>query len=237
MSAFKKTVSAVAVCAALLVSSQAMAAKDVTLKVSGTIAPAACDPVLSGNGEVAFGSMSTSVIANAPAGNSLVQLGSKNITLTITCEAAATVGFKMTDNRATSVVPLSQTAYITGAGMDGSNMDQTYFGFGLGKAANGANIGAYTVVVDSSATKADDASVSVITNDDAGPTWNVKSVQGQVNDGSRIMTVAANGTVIPKLFTVLTMPLKISAGVQTTSVLGGDSITLDGNATLSMVYL
>jgi hypothetical protein len=52
------------------------------------------------------------------------------------------------------------------------------------------------------------------------------------------MTVAEKaGTAEPKLFKDAIVPLKISAGVQTASVLGGDEITLDGNATLSLVYL
>jgi len=39
------------------------------------------------------------------------------------------------------------------------------------------------------------------------------------------------------MFSELSAPLKISAAVQTSSVLGSDEITLDGNATLSLVYL
>ncbi|WP_333853467.1 DUF1120 domain-containing protein [Leclercia sp.] len=237
MSAFKKTVSAVAVCAAFLASSQAMAANDLTLKVTGSIAPAACTPALSGNGEVAFGSMATSAITNAPTGNSLVQLGTKNVTLTISCDAAATVGFTMTDNRASSAVALSETAYLEKAGMDGTNADGPLYGFGLGLASNGEKIGAYSLVVDSVNTTADGAEVAVITSDNKGKGWVEKGLQTQLTNGERIMTVANKGSVTPKLFEELSMPLKISAGVQTKSVLGGDAITFDGNATLSMVYL
>lgn len=236
MTAFKKTVSAVAVCAAFLVSSHAMAANDLTLKVTGTIAPAACTPALSGNGEVAYGSMATSAITTAPTGNDLVQLGSKVITATISCEAAATVGFKITDNRADSALTLTETAYLVNGGADLSDITSSSFGFGLGLASNDAKIGAYSVVADTANATADGDEVTVIASDD-NITW-AKSVQsGLSSDGSRVVTVAAPGTTIPKLFTELSMPLKVTAGVQTKSVLGGDSITLDGNATLTMVYL
>jgi len=52
------------------------------------------------------------------------------------------------------------------------------------------------------------------------------------------VTVAdKSGSTEPKMFKEATLPMKISAAVQTSSVLGSDEITLDGNATLSLVYL
>ena len=112
MTLFKKNVATLAVGAALLVSAQVNAADDVTMKVSGTILPAACTPALSNSGEVAFGSIAASSIRKAPAGNALVQLGSKDITLTVTCDAATAIGFTMADNRASSAVTLSSSAYV-----------------------------------------------------------------------------------------------------------------------------
>ncbi|MCU6676136.1 DUF1120 domain-containing protein [Leclercia tamurae] len=236
MAHFKKTLSTLGVCAALVMAAQATAATEATLKVSGTIVPAACSTTLSNSGEVAYGSVASSVIRNAPEGNGLVQLGAKDITLTVTCDAASAMGFKMIDNRANTVVPLSASNYIVSP-ISGGNDAQSYHGFGLGLASNDAQIGAYSVVVDAANTKADSAAAGVVYSDDAGKNWRSGTAVYQVNDSARIVTVSNVGGSEPKLFREATFPLKISAGVQSSSVLGMDEITFDGNATLSLVYL
>ncbi|MEB6380714.1 DUF1120 domain-containing protein [Leclercia adecarboxylata] len=238
MTQFKKTLSTLGVCAALMMAAQVNAATETTLKVTGTIVPAACSPSLSNGGEVSFGSIAAASIRNAAEGNSLVQLGTKDVTLTITCEANAAVGFKMMDNRASSAVALSSTAFINPSVSGITPATNDYLGFGLGLASNGAKIGAYTVMLDSANVVADGESVATVWSDDSGKNWTAGENVRQVKDNMRIMTVAAkSSTAEPKMFKEATMPLKISAGVQTTSVLGGDEITLDGNATLSLVYL
>jgi len=238
MAQFKKTLSTLGVCAALMMTVQANAATETTLKVSGTIVPAACSPSLSNSGEVSFGSIAAASIRNAAEGNSLVQLGTKDITLTISCEANTAVGFKMLDNRSSSAVALSSSAFISPSISGATPATQSYFGFGLGLASNNAKIGAYTVMVDTASVTADGASVGLVLSDDEGKNWRTSDKARQTSDNARIMTVAEKaGTAEPKLFKDAIVPLKISAGVQTASVLGGDEITLDGNATLSLVYL
>jgi len=237
MTVFKKTLSALGVCAALLVSAQAIAANEATLKVTGTIVPAACTPALSNGGEVAFGSIAASTINNAPAGNGLVQLGSKDITFTISCEAAASVGFKMIDNRSSSAVALSASNYIVSPFSGGTAANQSYVGFGLGLAPNNAKIGAYSVSIDGGNVTADGLSTATVISDDEGRTWRTAGNALQVADNARIVTVANTGSSTPKLFTDASFPMKISAGVQTASILGSDEIEFDGNATLSLVYL
>lgn len=237
MAQFKKTLSTLGVCAALMMTVQANAATEATLKVSGTIVPAACSTTLSNGGEVAFGSIAASVIRNAAEGNGLVQLGSKDITLTVNCEAAAAIGFKVIDNRASSAVTLSASNYIVTPISGGNNAAQSYSGFGLGLASNNAKIGAYSVVVDAANAKADNATAGLVYSDDEGKTWRSGIAVNQVNDNARIVTVANTGSTEPKLFSAATFPLKVAAAVQSASVLGMDEITFDGNATLSLVYL
>ena len=237
MTLFKKNAAVLAMGAALLVAAQANAAGDVTLKVSGNIIPAACTPALSNSGEVAFGSIAAASIRNAASDNTLVQLGSKDITLNVKCDAATAIGFKVLDNRATSAVALSSTAFINAPFEGSTSTTQSYFGFGLGLAPNNAKVGAYTVIVDGTNFTADGAPASVLGSDDEGKTWRAASSAYQVNDSSRIITAGNTGSTEPKMFSELSAPLKISAAVQTSSVLGSDEITLDGNATLSLVYL
>ncbi|AUU82902.1 DUF1120 domain-containing protein [Leclercia adecarboxylata] len=237
MTLFKKNVATLAVGAALLVSAQVNAADDVTMKVSGTILPAACTPALSNSGEVAFGSIAASSIRKAPAGNALVQLGSKDITLTVTCDAATAIGFTMADNRASSAANLSSSAYINSAFTGGMKVTEPYFAFGLGVATNDAKIGAYSVAVDGAKLTADSVAANMLVSDDQGATWRTASYGQQSNDNSRIVTAGEVGSLEPKMFKEMTVPLKIAAGVQPSSVLGSDEIVLNGSATLSLVYL
>lgn len=237
MTLFKKNAAVLAMGAALLVAAQANAAGDVTLKVSGNIIPAACTPALSNSGEVAFGSIAAASIRNAASDNTLVQLGSKEVTLTVKCDAATAIGFKILDNRSASAVALSSTAFINAPIEGGASATQSYFGFGLGLANNEAKVGAYTVAVDSATLAADGAPASLLVSDDEGENWQTGGAAYQLNDNSRIITAGNTGSTEPKMFSELSAPLKISAAVQTSSVLGSDEITLDGNATLSLVYL
>lgn len=233
MTSFKKALTTVNLCAALFISAQANAANEATLTVSGSIVPAACSTTLSGAGEVSFGAIAASSIRNAPAGNTLVQLGSKDVTLSISCDAATSVGFKMIDNRASSAVTLA-----TGTSVDGSDA-QAYFGFGLGLAENDAKIGVYTVQVDTANVTADSTSSHVVFTENVANGWRKGEALPitQMNDNRRIITIGNTAETAPMMFETASFPMKVSAAVRTSSVLGYDEITLDGNATVSLVYL
>lgn len=238
MTVFKSKLSALGVCAALLIASQANAANDVTLKVSGNITPSACTPTLTNSGNVSFGTIGASSIRAAASGNSLVQLGAKDITLNVTCDAAMAIGFKMTDSRASSAVTLSSNTFITNPFAGGANFSESYFGFGLGNATNGEKIGVYTVMADIKNVTANGASAGVIFSDDSNTSWRTANTYiNQRVEAARVVSVSQTGVTAPLLFTEMSIPLKIAAGVQPSSVIGFDEIVLDGSATLSLVYL
>ncbi|TXU05214.1 DUF1120 domain-containing protein [Enterobacter hormaechei] len=242
---FKKVISSAAICAALAMSN-AHAANDVTLKVIGNIVPGSCVPTLPNGGVVDYGTMSSSVINPTGQTNKLVQLGSKSITLTVTCDSDTSVGISSTDNRHDSMVALSSTAYIENAWFDNTNASLSPNAYGLGKTTAGVNIGSYTIAFDPNTSTADGAAADVISTLDinaANYTW-YKSTGGSFAPTNselgqtRVMTVAAPGTLTPKPFRVMSMPLRVTTAVQDNTVLGtGDTITLDGNSTISLVYL
>ena len=235
----KKSLSALCVCAAIVSAAGANAAMDANLTVKGTFTPAACTPELSNSGVVDYGSMSNSVLEKKSSGNSLVQLGKKTITLTVSCDAATSVGIIAQDNRASSKVTLSDSAYIADY-VPGQNMSSSNPVFGLGT-VNNVNIGAYTVTAARSGSTADGAAVDMILKDTdiAGSEWRNANGGGlYYPDSTRIITVAEIGKTTPMLFKDLVMPLDIVAAVQDISILGsGTKVELDGNATLSLVYL
>ncbi|TXU05215.1 DUF1120 domain-containing protein [Enterobacter hormaechei] len=246
---FNKTLPAAVIAAALGLSAfGALAANDVTLKVIGTINPAACTPTLPDGGIVDYGTILNRNIAPTGATNKLIQLGQKSITLNISCESNMSVAFTSTDNRLDSRVTLSSTAFIAGSGTDKADFSNTTGAFGLGKTTAGVNIGAYTVAINTAAVTADGANVDTL-------------VTGSITEGQRSWekvapglgylcslngctgyqkanTVATTGTTVPKTFRQLSVPLLVTSAVQDNSVLGTkDVITLDGNATISLVYL
>ncbi|MEP8704479.1 DUF1120 domain-containing protein [Enterobacter roggenkampii] len=242
---FKKLFSSVAICTALAMSN-AQAANDVTLKVTGNIVPGSCVPSLPNGGVVDYGTMPASTINPTGTANSLVQLGAKNITLTISCDSDTSVGVTSTDNRHDSRVELGSGAYIENGYYDNSNVTNPSGGYGLGKTSAGANIGTYTIAADPVNTTTDGLAADLIVTtltDTSNYTW-TKAVTGAffpINSGlgqTRIFTAAVSGSTAPKVFKVMNMPLRIATALQDNTVLGtGDTITLDGNATLSLVYL
>ncbi|WP_073885064.1 DUF1120 domain-containing protein [Pseudenterobacter timonensis] len=242
---FKKALTATAICVALSISS-AYAAGDVTLKVTGNIVPGSCVPSLPNGGVVDYGAMPGSTINPTGTTNKLVQLGAKNITLTVTCSSDTSVGVSATDNRHDSLVGLGSGAFIENAYYNNANATATGNGFGLGKTSAGVKIGTYAIAADPSTTTADGAAADLIETDDiyaADEAWGKvgSGAFAPTNNGlnqTRVFTAAAPGTTTPKAFRVMNMPLRITSAVQDNTVLGtGNTITLDGNTTLSLVYL
>ncbi|WP_368540654.1 DUF1120 domain-containing protein [Enterobacter soli] len=241
MTTFNKKLSALAICAAAIASANVNAAPETTLTVAGKFIPAACVPTLANSGKVDFGSMNMSTIATATEGNSLVQLERKTINLTVTCDAATAVGVVAQDNRTSSRVALSNTAYIEDyATTAGDNMKISGPAFGLGATTDSKNIGSYIITALPTGLTVDGKSAGYLIKDtDSAQGWLSVDAGGPFYpDGSRIVTVADAGKTTPKYFTEMVMPLYIAAGVQTKAQLGESTeISLDGNATLSLVYL
>ncbi|CAH5729646.1 MULTISPECIES: DUF1120 domain-containing protein [Klebsiella] len=243
----KKLLIAASLSAALFSSFNASAGNDVTLKVTGSIVPGACVPTLPDGGIVDYGTIRNGQIAPTGTSNALVQLGQKSINLTVTCDTEIAVGITSTDNRHDSRVDLSSKRYIEDL-VGGGNTTSTSNGFGLGKAPDDiTNIGSYTILADPASATADGTAVDVIrTNDITAETltWETTPsgafcpLNGGCNSAKLAISVAKTGTLVPQPFKVLNMPLLVTAAVEDNTVLGTkDTITLDGNATISLVYL
>ena len=187
----KKSLSALCVCAAIVSAAGVNAATDTTLTVKGTFVPAACTPELSNSGVVDYGSMNNSVLEKPVSGSTLVQLGKKSITLTVSCDAATSVGIVAKDNRASSKVEISSSAYIADY-IPGQNMTTESAAFGLGT-VNDMKIGAYSVTAMKDGLTADGAAVDMIVKNRGGAnsSWeNANSGALYYSDATRIVTVA-----------------------------------------------
>lgn len=225
-------------------------AADVTLSVKGEITPGSCTPTL-GASEIDYGTINASTLtAVSPALN---QLGVKTVSLAINCTAAVPVGITVTDARADSRLALDGNTYIDNAGATGMRVTSSGSVFGLGK-SNNVNVGAYLLSLDSTQISATDSTDTAFTPDviigdiSRNPisvtNWKKTSAaplfphDDTVSD--TVLSFARTGTTVPAAIKTATMPLMVSAAVQDVSLFGaagGESIKMDGNATLSLVYL
>ena len=233
------------VCCALMISQAAQAEESsATLEVTGTLTPGSCTPTLSNSGIVDYGTiygMGLTETSN--------QLGVKNIDLTINCDSPTMVAVYSTDNRMDSQTSVT----VNNSWNSNSNTNQKDLRrYGLGTTSAGNPIGALTIGVDIEGLIIDDHPVSDIS----------LLVTGDVNANSVSWSNNTTGMLAehsystwsavtpghydgkgpygysPIAFTNATFPLIISAAVVKYSELGTkDEINLDGNITLSMVYL
>jgi type 1 fimbria pilin len=197
----------------------AMAGPTATLRVTGTIVPGACTPVLSGNGIIDFGETSVEAL---PATGTLALAG-KSITATVTCTSASKVAMSFVDNRADSLPTHSDEATTASSA------------FGLGKSGT-VNIGSYGLSIVN--INGDGTAGDLLMSSDK-TAWSKMTLDTFVNNNTaqQYLTFAETGTTVPKPAAVFTFGLKATPALS--SALGSitDTANLDGNATINFEYL
>lgn len=227
----------IATAVALSLSAAAQAAESTAvLKVTGILTNDACTPELDGGGVVDFGTK----YINELSATETNQLGHKDLSFKISCTAPTKVGFSISDDRADS------TASITIENTSFTNTDETAWNFdtrfGAGKTAGNVNIGAYSIAVNRSAIMADgqkqtalQASSGVLGEND----WHVWGAGSDLllNTGAYCYSLGdAGGALVA--FTNAEFPLRVALAVQKTDALAiTDNTTLDGQATITLIYL
>ncbi|MFY2738240.1 DUF1120 domain-containing protein [Pseudocitrobacter faecalis] len=197
------------------------------LKVQGTLTMGACTPTLSSGGVVDYGKLSIAAL-NASAVN---QLGEREITLSITCESPTKVGFSVVDDRADTAADTTPTIN----GMQAKPAQE----FGLGKTAGGINLGSYGILPlsDSGHTMVDGQPAHTIISGNNGAIW-VPLSSLVKSDGSQILSFTTTDDNTPAALTTASDVLAVNAAIQDTTTLAiTDDTSLDGQATISMVYL
>ena len=199
-------------------------AQSVDLKVTGTITPAACLPTIAGGGVIDLGPIGAATLNQT----SPTQLGNEERNFSIACDAPTKVAIKLTDNRSDSVVE----GIIVGT----NPAPGTHFG--LGKAGT-ANIGAMSVSIPNVDVVVDSEAADTLRSDDAGTTWTSTGTGAfhSVRKGV-LYTWGEPGTMQPIAFENLSTPLHVRVAADRGASLPlGDEITLDGSATIELVYL
>ena len=190
--------------------STAFAASSVDLTVRGLITPSACEPTLSGGGNVEIGKISAKDLKV----DALTRLADQALQLTVTCDAATLMAIEPKDNRAGSA----------------SEVDDAAFGLGL---VNGnEKLGFFAMAVESAV--ADGADVGPIASRDGGLTWT--RLMFLINNG--ITSVANSTTVAPVPVQSLVADLTITPYIAPASSLTlTEEVPIDGSTTLTVKYL
>lgn len=207
-----------------------MAADSVDVKVIGTIAPAACTPVLSGGGVIDYGDIK----ANTLSATNYTLLDAKSVDLSISCDAPTSVAVKGIDGRNGSLAGATEGAG-GGAASPVSGISSSVVGLGL---ADGAKIGGYGVAFISA--QADGVAVSNLTRAQNASTWSVPSVvSGLYGTTQPIYATWGNSTTkTPVSFKNLSTSVVVRAYLNKSSELDlTKQIKLDGLSTIELVYL
>jgi len=207
--------------AALLVSTTtcALAASTADMTVNGIITPVACTPIFSNNGLVDYGKISRQDL-NV---DKRTQLRDESLDLNISCNEAARFALIMRDNREGSAIVNSEIYY------------------GLQFDRRGNKIGLYSLHFDPANTVAD-ALPQVYRTDSTtgGLAWS-SSRSSPIPIGARSylgFTDVAGSTAGPIMIQNLSSRVTLVTVIAPTSTLDlSDDATLDGSATLEVLYL
>lgn len=212
--------------AVALASTSAFADSTAVMKVKGTLTNSACTAELGNGGVLDYGYIRLGELS----ANSSNKLGQKQIPVSINCTAATKLGFTVTDNRSDTnpQIPVD----IAG------NLNQTakYYTYGVGKTADGVKIGNYGMWMTD--ITADGKTVDSIANNHDWPStsWNKTGIPR--SDAFQTIAFATTGTTTPIAITNATFNFNTNLVIwDTTTLAVTDDTALDGQNTLTLVYL
>lgn len=195
------------------------AAPSVELKVTGVIRPVACNPTLAADGVVDYGNISATALRQGQA----TVLPARQVSLIVSCNAAAKIALAVVDNRSSSRL----------AGVTDSIQPGADYNFGLGL-AGGKKIGGYVLSFENGAT-ADGRGVSGLVSTDRGNSWSAGASYIQ-HEGS-YYSFSDNGAN-PTMQKVLSALIKVQAVLNKAEELPlTQDVLLDGSATIEVKYL
>lgn len=225
--------------AMLLGSGMVYASNVVDINVEVTADAAACTPLLSNSGIADFGTR----YAGSLSKKAFNQLGTRDLTLTVTCESATGVAITARDTRADSITSGNDESGTAGVKFQvngGGYVSDASRLFGLGVTSEGKKIGSYAVQINASTVVAADADAEVKVDmagatDKSGP-WSTSTMLPLPVNQDYFYTFVQKGTTTPQPIMTASVPLQISAAVAP-DISSNQTITLDGEAVITIVYL
>lgn len=207
-----------------LCTTSALAAETTVMKVEGTLTSSTCDVEIGNGGVFDYGTL---IIRNlsATANNKFDQ---REIPVTITCTAPTKVGFTMQDDRSDSNAQLPNDV------QGNTNVTTKYYGYGVGKTNEGVKIGNYSLWMTN--VTADGKSSTPVNKKQDGTSWSWTSIPR--SDAWDTMAFSPSGGGAPMAITTANFNLRTSLVIRDTASLAiTDDTVLDGQATMTLVYL
>ncbi|ENG6108749.1 DUF1120 domain-containing protein [Serratia liquefaciens] len=222
--------------AVLTITSLPSYAKDIEVKVAGTITPSGCTPTLPGDGAIDYGMIKSDSLTL----DAYTKLERKDLVLTITCDAPVKLALEAKNGRPNTLAGVATEDAISGAALSpvgsfiGSRGAPAVVGLGL---SNSARIGGYAIHFGLGV-----GAISITREGEAGKWTNGKS--GEDNFYSigvkRQLSWMKAWSSIPEPDAIknVTIYLKVQAYINKASELDlTKPVILDGLTTLELIYL
>lgn len=238
MKNIKRNAIVLAMLAMLAMAGTATADTTADLSVTGTIKSPACEVTLEGGGVVDFGGISRTLLKPADT----AAIGAKDITATVDCDDKTLVLLKVVDNKAADKPTGNMNVKFEGSsivGADGAHTNAEFLG--LGQSHTGAPIGGYVLAF--GPPKIDGIAATYVMSNNTGLIgygggystsvlyYNQTSATyfGANSDGTLQANIAGETHEFP-------MAVAVSLD-KSGNIPGDQNVTLDGSATLEVVYL
>ncbi|NLU15357.1 MAG: DUF1120 domain-containing protein [Serratia liquefaciens] len=219
--------------AVLAITSLPSLAKNIEVKVAGTITPSGCTPTLSGGGSVDYGTMASDTLTL----DAYTLLDRKTLDLTITCDAPVKLALETKNGRPNTLAGVDTEDTISGAGLspvDGGDIKGAVV-VGLGLSGK-ARIGGYGLGIMSA--MADSKTIELISRDGSSGEWNNKDTSIYSIGVKRQLSWGIRGSKDPAPFQNITLNLYVQAYINKASELDlTKPVVLDGLSTIELIYL
>lgn len=223
----------------ILTALPAGASDSVSINFEVSADAASCMPALSNNGVVDYNTRSQGSLSK----NSFTQLGTREMILTIVCDAPTGIAITARDTRASSAVSGLDDKGQAGALFEvngGGYVSEKTQLFGLGFTAEKKAIGSYAVQINAANVKVTDGERSLLVDIAGAPTvsgpWSKTTLLPLPTNQDYFYTFVDKGSQTPLPVSYASVPLQVSATVSD-KLNSGQMIRLDGEAVISIVYL
>ncbi|WP_099349903.1 DUF1120 domain-containing protein [Erwinia amylovora] len=221
--------------AVLATFSGAAISESVGVQVVGTIKPAACTPVISNDGNIDYGTISTATLNPG----SLTQLDNKQLTFSVNCDAPTRLALKAVNGRPGSAADArgdedGPYGGFTPAGISNQNGNVVV---GLGKSGD-HKIGGYNIMMDRITANGDPVNNIYRYLSSGSTQWEKTSTLPFYLKGEILTSWSKPSEDGPRTFTNMSGTINVQAYINKTSELDiSQPIELDGQTTIELVYL
>ena len=219
--------------AVLTITSLPSLAKDIEVKVTGSVTPSGCTPTLTSDGTVDYGIIKSDSLTL----DAYTTLEKKELDLTIACDAPVKLALETKNGRPNTLAGVDTEDAVSGAGLSpvsGLVSGATaVVGLGL---SNSARIGGYAI--SATGLKADGSTTPIITRGGSAGKWTGEDSSLYSVGVKRQLSWMQGMVQEPAAFKNLTINLTVQAYINKASELDlTKPVILDGLSTIELVYL